>query len=119
VPRDPGRQCITETQPVGQRPKSVQSDVGHHPRPTGFHHDATSAVTAHFGSALLVGLLLLRTQTASPGRRAFPRMCGDQINGRREEAGLAEAVADVAPEDFGCETVSPWPAYQTGTPPEH
>lgn len=23
----------------------------------------------------------------------------------------AEAVADVAPEDFGCETVSPWPAY--------
>ncbi|HZT66574.1 MAG TPA: VOC family protein [Acidimicrobiales bacterium] len=24
---------------------------------------------------------------------------------------LAEAVADVAPEDIGCETVSPWPAY--------
>ena len=24
---------------------------------------------------------------------------------------LAEAVADVAPEEFGCETVSPWPAY--------
>jgi uncharacterized glyoxalase superfamily protein PhnB len=29
---------------------------------------------------------------------------------------LAEVVADVAPEEFGCETVSPWPAYQsTGT----
>ena len=28
---------------------------------------------------------------------------------------LAEAVADVAPEEFGCETVSPWPAYQSGT----
>ena len=28
---------------------------------------------------------------------------------------LAEAVADIAPEAFGCETVSPWPAYQ---PPE-
>jgi uncharacterized glyoxalase superfamily protein PhnB len=28
---------------------------------------------------------------------------------------LAEAVADVAPEEFGCETVSPWPAYQLGT----
>jgi uncharacterized glyoxalase superfamily protein PhnB len=28
---------------------------------------------------------------------------------------LAEAVADVAPEDFGCETVSPWPAYQSGS----
>jgi uncharacterized glyoxalase superfamily protein PhnB len=26
---------------------------------------------------------------------------------------LAEAVADVAPEEFGCETVSPWPAYQS------
>ena len=25
---------------------------------------------------------------------------------------LAEAVADVAPEDFGCATVSPWPAYE-------
>ena len=27
---------------------------------------------------------------------------------------LAEAVADVAPEEFGCETVSPWPAYEAG-----
>ena len=27
---------------------------------------------------------------------------------------LAQAVADVAPEEFGCETVSPWPAYQPG-----
>ena len=27
---------------------------------------------------------------------------------------LAETVADVAPEEFGCKTVSPWPAYQTG-----
>lgn len=27
---------------------------------------------------------------------------------------LAEAVADVAPEEFGCETVTPWPAYQQG-----
>jgi uncharacterized glyoxalase superfamily protein PhnB len=25
---------------------------------------------------------------------------------------LAEAVADVAPEEFGCQTVSPWPAYE-------
>jgi len=25
---------------------------------------------------------------------------------------LAEAVSDVAPEAFGCQTVSPWPAYQ-------
>ncbi len=27
---------------------------------------------------------------------------------------LAEAVADVAPEEFGCQTVSPWPAYEVG-----
>ena len=26
---------------------------------------------------------------------------------------LAEVVSDVAPEEFGCETVSPWPAYQS------
>ena len=25
---------------------------------------------------------------------------------------LAQTLADVAPEDFGCTTVSPWPAYQ-------
>ncbi len=28
---------------------------------------------------------------------------------------LAEAVADVVPEEFGHETVSPWPAYELGT----
>jgi uncharacterized glyoxalase superfamily protein PhnB len=28
---------------------------------------------------------------------------------------LAEVVADVAPEEFGCQTVSPWPAYEAGT----
>ena len=27
---------------------------------------------------------------------------------------LAEAIADVAPEDFGCETISLWPAYRSG-----
>jgi uncharacterized glyoxalase superfamily protein PhnB len=27
---------------------------------------------------------------------------------------LSEAVADVAPEEFGCETVSRWPAYAPG-----
>ncbi|MDA8261386.1 MAG: VOC family protein [Actinomycetota bacterium] len=26
---------------------------------------------------------------------------------------LAETLADVAPEEFGCETVSPWPAYRS------
>jgi len=27
---------------------------------------------------------------------------------------LAEAVSDVAPEEFGCQTVSRWPAYESG-----
>ena len=30
---------------------------------------------------------------------------------------LAEAKADVAPEEFGCETVSPWPVYEAGNTP--
>ena len=28
---------------------------------------------------------------------------------------LAETLADVAPEDFGCETVTRWPAYRSDT----
>ena len=27
---------------------------------------------------------------------------------------LAEVLVDVAPEEFGCQTVSPWPAYESG-----
>jgi uncharacterized glyoxalase superfamily protein PhnB len=34
----------------------------------------------------------------------------EDLGGHRWQ--LAEAVSDVAPEEFGCETVSPWPAYQ-------
>ena len=36
----------------------------------------------------------------------------EDLGGHRWQ--LAEAVADVAPEEFGCETVSPWPAYDAG-----
>jgi hypothetical protein len=53
-PGDGSREGITESQPIGEGTKGVQSDVGNHPFATGFHHDATSAVTVHFGSALLV-----------------------------------------------------------------
>jgi hypothetical protein len=51
---DASRERITESQAVGKSPKSVQSDVGHDASSTGFHNDATSAGTVHFGSALLV-----------------------------------------------------------------
>ena len=37
----------------------------------------------------------------------------EDLGGHRWQ--LAEAVADVAPEEFGCQTVSPWPAYEVGT----
>jgi len=52
--RDTSRERITESQPVGKSPKSVQSDVGHDTGSAGFHNDATRAGTVHFGSALLV-----------------------------------------------------------------
>ncbi len=29
---------------------------------------------------------------------------------------LAQSISDVAPEEFGCETISPWPAYQSSDP---
>lgn len=35
----------------------------------------------------------------------------EDLGGHRWQ--LAEAVADVVPEEFGCESVSPWPVYQT------
>jgi uncharacterized glyoxalase superfamily protein PhnB len=37
----------------------------------------------------------------------------EDLGGHRWQ--LAEAVADVAPEEFGCQTVSPWPAYEVGS----
>jgi len=53
---DASRERLTEPQPIGKSPKSVQSDVAHDTGPAGFHNDATSAGTVHFGSALLVGI---------------------------------------------------------------
>ena len=53
--RDRGRQRITETQPVGKRPKSVQPDMGDDLLAARFHHHRDGAVTVHLASALLVG----------------------------------------------------------------
>ena len=79
TPRDAGRQCVTKPQSVGKGTKSVQPDVGHHARSTGFHHDATSAVTVHFGSALLLGKAGVSRTTVSPTGRAFPRTRAGQL----------------------------------------
>ena len=48
------RKRISESQPVGKGPKSVQSDMAHHLVTAGCHNEATRAVTVHFVSALLV-----------------------------------------------------------------
>ena len=75
VQRDRGRERITQAQSVGKSAKSVQSDVGHHARPAGFHNHARRAGTVHFGSALLLlGSCCLET-TVSPD-------CGGLFRGR-------------------------------------
>jgi hypothetical protein len=84
LPRDARRQCIPEPQPIAEVSKSVQSDVGYYACPTGFHNDATSAVTVHFGSALLFGDSVASRTTVSPTGRAFPRTRAGQVKCRRE-----------------------------------
>src|SRR5208283_3431049 len=81
---DRRRQTITELQAVGETAKSVQADVGHDARPTGFHSHTTRAGTVHFGSALLVGTAVDSTPTVSPTRRAYPRTRRGQLKGARE-----------------------------------
>ena len=56
---------ITETQPVGQRAKSVQAEVRHDTAPTGLHLHADCAGTVYFGSVLLKGDTFLSTQSLS------------------------------------------------------
>jgi hypothetical protein len=88
-PGDARRQGIAQSQSVGELAQGVQPDVGHHPGPPGFHRGATSAVTVHFGSALLVGKLADSRPTVSPTGRAYPRTRTVQLKWPREEAGLA------------------------------
>ena len=80
------RERITEPQPVGKGAKGVQPDVGRDAGPTGFHHDATGAVSVHFGDALLVRDSAVSATTVSPTWRAIPRTRADQLKWRREEA---------------------------------
>jgi len=91
-PQDALRERIAQPHPVGEGAEGVQSNVGHDTRATGFHHDATSAVTVHLGSALLCGNAAASTTTVFPNGRAFPRTRTGQLNRRREELGLAMRV---------------------------
>jgi uncharacterized glyoxalase superfamily protein PhnB len=64
-------------------------------------------VDAAFARARAHGAVVLE---APVDREYGERDCTlEDLAGHRWQ--LAEAVADVAPEEVGCETVSPWPAY--------
>lgn len=69
-------------------------------------------VDAAFARALDAGAVVLE---APVDREYGERDCTlEDLAGHRWQ--LAEVVADVAPEDFGCRTISPWPAYQSENP---
>lgn len=81
------------------------------PQPGGHSHSVrvrVADVDAAFTRARDHGALVLE---APVDREYGERDCTlEDLGGHRWH--LAEAVADVAPEAFGCESVSPWPAYQ-------
>lgn len=83
------------------------------PRPGGVTHVVrvrVADVDAVFARACDHGAVVLE---APVDREYGERDCTlEDLAGHRWQ--LAEAKADVAPEDFGCETVSPWPAYEAG-----
>jgi uncharacterized glyoxalase superfamily protein PhnB len=83
------------------------------PQPAGVTHVVrvrVADVNAAFARARDHGAVVLE----APVEREYgERDCTlEDLAGHRWQ--LAEAVADVAPEEFGCETVSPWPAYEAG-----
>ncbi len=106
---------------VGDDGAVIVADVGsnrHPPKPDGVTHVVRVRVTnvdAAFAHARDHGAVVLEEPV---DREYGERDCTlEDLAGHRWQ--LAEAVADLAPEDFGCETVSPWPAYKSATPPEH
>jgi len=106
---------------IGDDDAVIVADVGNDRRPphpgdvTHVVRVRVADVNAAFAHARDHGAVVLE---APVDREYGERDCTlEDLAGHRWQ--LAEAVAEVAPEDFGCETVSPWPAYQTGAPPEH
>ena len=100
---------------VGDDGAVIVADAGNDrrpPQPGGVTHVVRVRVTdvdAAFSRARDQGAVVLE---APVDREYGERDCTlEDLAGHRWQ--LAEAVADVAPEEFGCETVSPWPAYQT------
>lgn len=101
---------------VGDDGAVIIADVGGErrpPQPGGITHlvrvrvvdvDAAFARACDHGAAVL---------EAPVDREYGERDCTlEDLAGHRWQ--LAEALSDVAPEEFGCQTVSPWPVYETG-----
>ena len=84
------------------------------PRPGGVTHTVrvrVADVDAAFVKARDAGAVVVE---APVDREYGERDCTVQdLAGHQWQ--LAEAVSDVAPKEFGCQTVSPWPAYESGT----
>ena len=101
---------------VGDDGAVIIADVGGErrpPQPGGVTHVVrvrVADVNAAFARARDHGAVVLE----APVEREYgERDCTlEDLAGHRWQ--LAEAVADVAPEEFGCKTVSPWPAYKAG-----
>ena len=101
---------------VGDDGAVIVADVGGERRPpqlggaTTWFGCASTDVDAAFARARDHGAVVVEAPVIGSTAR---RDCTlEDLAGHRWQ--LAEAVADVAPEEFGRETVSPWPAYQTG-----
>jgi uncharacterized glyoxalase superfamily protein PhnB len=101
---------------VGDDGAVIVADAGSDrcpPQPGGVTHVVRVRVTdvdAAFSRARDQGAVVLE---APVDREYGERDCTlEDLAGHRWQ--LAEVVADVTPEEFGCETISPWPAYQTG-----
>jgi uncharacterized glyoxalase superfamily protein PhnB len=101
---------------VGDDGAVIIADVGGDRRPpqpdggSSLVRVRVSEVDAAFARARDHGAVVIE---APADREYGERDCTlEDLAGHRWQ--LAEAVADVTPEEFGCETVSPWPAYQIG-----
>lgn len=99
---------------VGDDGAVIIADVGADRRPpqsAGMSHLArvrVADVDVAFAQACAHGAVVIEVPTDRPyGERDCTLA---DLAGHRWQ--LAEVLADMAPEEFGCETVSPWPAYQ-------
>ena len=100
---------------VGDDGAVIVADVGGERRPPQLGVSLTLSgpgadVDEAFARAREHGAVVLETPV---DREYGERDCTlEDLAGHRWQ--LAEVIADVAPEEFGCETVSPWPVYESG-----